>query len=427
MNIDVTWQADAEQHAGVAAMKVRQHDLFPRALGARILGLLLVAGLLGGCVSQTVKRVDTTPPRQASEPIPEALLLDVGIQLFDPNVPDEWRDRERDGILPEVRRAEARFMPFLLKDTLESTGNWGAVRVVPRHTHAVDVTVDGKLLESNGETLRLEVEVADASGRRWFKREYSYQASRYAYDEAAPAGLDPFQQLYNEIANDMLAYRERLSATEIAQTREIGRMRFAREFAPDAFDGYLEQRRNGRFELVRLPAENDPMMSRIGRVRDREHLFIDTLDAHYGQFVEEMDTPYTEYRRHTYREAVALREMRESARNRTILGALAVAGGIYAASQSDSPYGRAAGHLGIMGGAYMVRDGLARRQEAELHALTLNELANSLEQEITPSVIELDDRTITLTGTVDSQYDQWKEILEELYRSDVGLPVAGDG
>ncbi len=407
-------------------MTGRQFDFCSGSTIGRICGLLLVAAIISGCVSQTVKRVDTTPPRQASEPIPEELLLDVGIQLFDPNIPDEWRERERDGILPEVRRAEARFMPFVLKETLESTGNWGAVRVVPRETRAVDVTVDAKLLESNGETLRLQVAVADASGRRWFDREYRYQASRYAYDEAAPAGLDPFQQLYNEIANDMLAYRERLSAAEIRQTREISRMRFAQEFAPEAFADYLRER-NGRFQLVRLPAEGDPMMARIGRVRDREHLFIDTLDAHYAQFAEEMGTPYTEYRRHTYSEAVALREMRESARNRTIMGALAVAGGIYAASQSDSPYGRAAGQLGIIGGAYMVRDGLARRQEAELHALTLNELANSLEQEITPSVIELDDRTITLTGTVDNQYDQWKEILEELYRSDVGLPASSDG
>ena len=392
----------------------------------RLLGLLLFASLVSGCVSQTVKRVDTTPARQATAVIPEAMLLDVGIHLFDPNVPEEWRDRERDGILPEVRRAEARYMPFILKDTLEGTGNWGAVRVIPRDTMAVDVTVDAKLLESNGETLRLEVEVADASGRRWFQREYGYQASRYAYDEAAPAGLDPFQMVYNEIANDMLAYRERMSATEIAQVREIGRMRFAREFAPEAFDGYLAEDR-GQYELVRLPAENDPMMTRIARVREREHLFIDTLDAHYAQFNDEMDTPYTEYRRHTYREAVALREMRESARNRTIMGALAVVGGLYAATQSDSPYGRAAGQLGVLGGAYMIRDGLGRRQEAELHALTLNELANSLEQEITPSVIELDDRTITLTGTVDGQYDQWRDILQELYRSDVGLPVASDG
>lgn len=392
----------------------------------RLLGLLLLTSLASGCVSQTVKRVDTTPARQAMEVIPEAMLLDVGIHLFDPNVPEEWRDRERDGILPEVRRAEVRYMPFILKDTLEGTGNWGAVRVIPRDTLAVDVTVDAKLLESNGETLRLEVDVADATGRRWFQREYAYQASRYAYDEAAPAGLDPFQMVYNEIANDMLAYRQRMSSTEIAQVREIGRMRFAREFAPEAFDGYLAEE-DGEYALQRLPAENDPMMARIARVREREHLFIDTLDAHYAQFNDEMDTPYTEYRRHTYREAVALREMRESARNRTIMGALAVVGGLYAATQSDSQFGRAAGQLGVLGGAYMIRDGLGRRQEAELHAITLNELASSLEQEITPSVIQLDDRTITLTGTVDNQYDQWRDILEELYQSDLGLPVANDG
>ena len=91
----------------------------------RLLGCLLLTSLVSGCVSQTVKRVDTTAAHQATEVIPEAMLLDVGIHLFDPNVPEEWRDRERDGILPEVRRAEARYLPFILKDTLEGTGNWG--------------------------------------------------------------------------------------------------------------------------------------------------------------------------------------------------------------------------------------------------------------------------------------------------------------
>ena len=40
----------------------------------------------------------------------------------------------REGDIPvsaEVRRAESRYMAFHLKDTLEQTGNWGIVRVVP--------------------------------------------------------------------------------------------------------------------------------------------------------------------------------------------------------------------------------------------------------------------------------------------------------
>ena len=392
----------------------------------RTCALLAAALFLSGCVAQTVKRVDTTPAKQATAFIPEDRLLDVGVALFDPNVPDDWDEREKQGILPEVRQAEARFMPFLLKDTLESTGNWGAVRVVPRDTHAVDVNVDAKVLESNGETLRLRVTVTDATGARWFTRDYAYQASRYAYDEVAPAGLDPFQMVYNRISNDMLAYQEGMTVAEVHRIRNIGRMRFARDFSPEAFDGYLAEN-GGQYQLVRLPAENDPMMSRIGRVREREHLFIDTLDGHFANFVKDMNTPYTEYRRHTYAEAVALREMRESARARTLMGVLAVAGGIYAATQGETQIGRAAGQLGILGGATLIQDGLNRRQEAEMHALALNELAASLEQEITPSVIELDDRSITLTGSVDRQYDQWREILHDLYRSDVGLPAEGDG
>lgn len=383
--------------------------------------MLATALLLSACVSQTLKTVDTTPARQAAEPIPESQLLDVGIRVFEPNIPDDWSDREREGILPDVRRAEARYMPYVLKDTLENTGNWGAVRVIPRATSAVDVDVTGKILESTGETLRLQVTVVDATGRRWFQRDYHYQASRYAYDEAAPMGLDPFQVVYNQIANDMLDYRQRLSTAEVRQTREISRMRFAQEFAPDAFEDYLRER-NGRHELVRLPADNDPMMARVNRVRDREYLFIDTLEDHYQQFFSDMDEAYTEYRRNTYAEAVALREMRQSGRNRTLLGALAVAGGLYAAIEGDSRNARSLGQIGIMGGAYMIQDGMARTQEAEIHALTLNELGRSLEQELTPSVIELDDRTITLTGSVDSQYEQWKDILHELYHADMGLP-----
>lgn len=408
--------------AGTRLNATCNRGLARRCAAMRWPWLLLCLGLLSGCVSQTVKTVDTTPPIQAQEQIPEDQLLDVGIHTFDPNIPEQWSEREEAGIVPEVRRAEARFMPQVLKDTLTGTGHWGAVRVLPRPTRAVDVTVNGTILESTGEMLRLQVAVTDATGRQWFDREYRYQASHYAYQETAPSGMDPFQMLYNEIANDMVRYRQRnLKVADIKRLREIGRMRFAREFSPDAFSGYIEQE-DGRYRLQRLPAENDPMMARINRIREREYLFIDTLEDHYGQFFGAMDTPYTEYRRNSYEEAVALREMEQSAANRTLFGALAVAGGLYAASQSDSSLGRNIGQLGILGGAYMIKDGLDRREEAKIHAVTLNELARSLEQEITPSVIRLEDRTVTLTGSVDSQYDQWKTILADLYHADQGLP-----
>ena len=50
----------------------------------------------------------------------------------------------------------------------------------------------------------------------------------------------------------------------------------------------------------------------------------------------------------------------------------------------------------------------------------LEELGQSLENEVAPQVINLDDRTITLSGSVDEQYGQWREILADLYAAEVG-------
>ena len=37
-----------------------------------------------------------------------------------------------------------------------------------------------------------------------------------------------------------------------------------------------------------------------------------------------------------------------------------------------------------------------------------------------PKVIELEDRSIMLTGTVEEQYEQWQDILMEIYRTETG-------
>ena len=60
----------------------------------------------------------------------------------------------------------------------------------------------------------------------------------------------------------------------------------------------------------------------------------------------------------------------------------------------------------------------------------LEELGMSLEAEITPQVIELEDRTVMLSGNVEEQYAQWRELLAEIYRAEIGalaLPADGPG
>ena len=50
----------------------------------------------------------------------------------------------------------------------------------------------------------------------------------------------------------------------------------------------------------------------------------------------------------------------------------------------------------------------------------LEEIGQSLEAEITPQVIELEDRTVMISGSVEDQYAQWREVLAEIYRNEIG-------
>jgi hypothetical protein len=133
-----------------------------------------------------------------------------------------------------------------------------------------------------------------------------------------------------------------------------------------------------------------------------------------------MQAPYQEWRKLTYEEAMALEEVRAEAASDLLIGGLSVLAGIYAAAEGNDAVTRTAGNVAIMGGAYMVKSGLDKRNEAAIHVEALEELGASLEAEITPQVIQLDDQTITLTGNVQDQYAQWRSLLDDIYESEIG-------
>ena len=384
------------------------------------LAALALAGL-GGCVSQTVRTVDMTPPKQFQGVQAEEDLLDVGVAILDPNIPETFDEQIEELVHPDLRRAEAQFIPYFAKNLLQSTGNWGAVRVVPRPTHAVDVTVTGKILESDGERLTLALTVTDARGTEWFTNTYQALASKYAYSETVPPDIDPFQAIYKNLADDMLAYRESLAPRTVQDIRATAEMKFAREFAPDAFATHVRELPNGDFELLRLPAPDDPMLGRVRRVREREYLFIDTLDEYYANFHRNMYRPYHEWRAATYDEAIALRELEAQARGKAWAGAGAIVGGIGAIYESDNAYVDAAGLVSIAAGAALIKSAVAKRNEAAMQAEVLQEIGVAAEQEIAPHTIELENQTVHLQGTVEQQYRELRRILRRVYFEELGL------
>ncbi|MBB3168822.1 hypothetical protein [Simiduia aestuariiviva] len=388
------------------------------SLFVRIPLLCLLFSILVGCSTHNVKSTNHVPVERVTQEIPEHLLLDVGVQLFDPGI-DDAADADT-LIFPEVRKAESRYMPVMLAETLQTAAAWGAVRVVPAANRNSDVTVRGKIIQSDGEQLELAIEVFDISGRHWFTRHYKETASHYAYNKRLVKDMDPFQGIYNQIANDLLAFQRTLSDTETRTLRTIAELRFARDFSPSAFSDHLQETKDGRFAVVRLPATDDPMLNRVRRIRERDYLFVDTLQDYYGTFVREMDGPYQTWRAESYDAVITQRELESQATTRTIAGIAAIVGGI-AAAGNNSGAGRAAGQVAVAAGGYMVKSGFDKRAEARLHSETLIELGDSLEAAIEPQVIELEDRTITLSGTVENQYDQWRELLKEIYKAETGL------
>jgi hypothetical protein len=388
-------------------------------ISVRVIGCLIVALVsLSGCVSQTVKTTKIPAIQTPTAAIPNEQLLDVSIAIFDPGL-----DIESDGdipVFPEVRQSEARYMPQVLMSAMQDSGAWGAVRVVPSEDQLTDLMISGKILRSDGKNLALEITAVDATNRYWIDhRVYKAEASRYAYSATTRSTHDAFQAVYNRIANDLLQSYDKLGPATLVRVRQVAEMRFAERFASEAFEDYVIYE-DGRYQLQKLPAEGDPMLERVRKIRARDHLYVDTLQTYYEQFGGQMQAPYQEWRKLTYEEAMALEEVRAEAASDLFIGGLSVLAGIYAAAEGNDAVTRTAGNVAIMGGAYMVKSGLDKRNEAAIHVEALEELGASLEAEITPQVIQLDDQTITLTGNVQDQYAQWRALLDDIYESEIG-------
>ncbi len=372
--------------------------------------------LLAACSTNTIRPTKSESALMTDVVTPEALLLDVGVNIFEPNI---TKQKSKDlGGYTGILEAEANYMPFRLMETLQNSGNWGVVRIIPNRQSEMDVWVDGKIIKSNGALLELEITVSDASNSQWYNKRYKQKVGAAAYNINSNK-KEPFQNLYNEIANDMLLFYRKLNPEKITNIRAISQLQFARRFSPVAFDDYVETDNKGRLIIKRLPATNDPLLQRINSVRERDHLFVDTLQDYYANFTRQMNEPYFEWRRAYYEEGEALREVRSQATKRLVGGVLAVLAGVLAQG-SDSPVTRTAGEIGILAGGVAVASGIHKQEEAKIHVETLQEISASLDAEIKPYTVNLEERTVTLTGSVTEQYAQWRAVLSEIYRAETG-------
>lgn len=391
-----------------------------------------LACLLSACMVNETKPLAKVNPVQANAQIPDDELLDVGIHEFDVNIPEELaKDPDalaKHRIYPDIRKAEARYIPTLLRSTLESSGQWGAVRVVPANVEFIDVAVSGKILQSTGAKLALEVSAVDSTGRVWIdKKHYEGPADTGSYKtDASLKARDPFQNVYSQIANDMVAARDALLAENRRDIRRVTELRFAKNLAPQAMQGYLAKDEKGLVHVARLPASNDPFATRIERIRASDAGVVDTVNGYYASFSDQMRDSYGSWRRSSFDEIEKESRARNQARTRTFLGAAAVLASIFVPGQCSSTdytcrrLESATRTAGAIGGTAAVLSGLKKYSDAKVHAQALKELSESFQSEVQPQVVDVEGRTLRLTGTADEQYREWQRLLHQLYLEETG-------
>jgi hypothetical protein len=354
--------------------------------------------------------------------VPDDRVVDVAIDLFAAGVSDTPPSPMlQQGIRAAVRKSEARYIPTHLRNTLQSSGQWGQVRVVPGGASWAELLVSGSIEKSNGKDLVLEVSARDALGREWFERKYSQRADVTAYAKDRPLdGRDPFQALYNKVANDLVRARDRRSARELKEARDVAAMRFAAEMAHEPYAAYVATDGKGKSRLVRLPADDDPMYRRVSAILERDHMFVDTLNEFYSDFYARMDRPYDDWRAYSYEEQKALDAVNRGSMLKKILGGIAVLGGLLM-DPRDDPAG--VKDVMILGGIAAINAGFEQAKEGGIHKAALSELADSFEGEITPLLVDVDGRVVQLTGSAEAQFNQWRDLLRQIADTDAPLPA----
>ena len=397
----------------------------------RIFLLAVIVCLSGaGCSVNEVVVAEETKLMVAESPIDEALLLDIGIVEFEPGIPEN-NNPEKSRVFEDIRKAETRFLAYHLKTTLQGTGHWGAVRVIPGRNAFTDVVISGTIEKSDGEYISLNISVDDAAGRHWFENTYEARTGMTSYSERRDRRRDPYQKVFNDLANDLQAYVSQLPAKQLQQTRQISELQFFADMSPLAYGQHLNTDEDGIVQLNRLPAEGDPAVARLRQIRERDRLVVDTLNEHYANFYYGIAIPYRSWRKNARQESINYREVKRSARMQALVGVVVLAGSLAIDTNSSSSsrtrrVNRGLQNMGIYEGFNRVVGGLRRNSEADIHLDTIAELSESFGAEAAPMVVNVEGQERRLTGTAQAQYESWRKLLREIYEAETGFSAANE-
>ncbi len=366
--------------------------------------------------------------------------LDIIIPVFDPGieptetkhvsdslVDSEGRDNQEAGtaalavVWPELRRAEANRFAVKLKAAIEATGAFGAVRVTPDSNATGDLYVMGRITESDGEDVEIELRVVDISGDQWFEKSFDHTVEEKFHDNLRNKGKDPYDPVFQEAAQYLADQLKSHSASELSDLSKLADLRFGASFSEQAFAKHL--RFSGdRVALTSLPSDEDPMLKRTRAIRVRDQLFVDGLQENYSVFSDKMQDAYAVWQKQSLTEIVAERDAKMEAAGQAAVGVLLIGAAILAAAAggNSNNYGTqnaaAAGaiYAGVAG-AVVLGKSFQTSKEAKVHRDALQELGETIEIDLAPQVVEFEKETVKLTGNAKEQFAQWRDFLKKVY------------
>jgi hypothetical protein len=350
--------------------------------------------------------------------------LDVIIPVFDPGLPEKTEDYEKEGIWPELRRAESTRFAYKLKEALDKTEQFGAVRVTPDKNATGDLYVLGKIKKSNGQDVEMALNVVDISGKEWIDDSFSHEVPDIFHNDLRNKGKDPYDPMFDEAAQKIVDQLKYHGAKDLEDIQYLTNLRFGANFSEEAFMQHMKLE-GDEVKLVSKFNENDPMYRRIQAIRTRDQLFVDGLQANYAQFSETMNESYLMWQEQSQLEMKAEHEAKMKAAGQTAgavalfgLAILSAVAGVRSKTSGSTTAGVAGAAIGGMVGMDLLQKSFKTSDEAKVHRDALNELGQSLDMKLAPQVIEFEKQTVKLTGDAKEQFAQWREFLKKIYEQE---------
>lgn len=391
--------------------------------------MLVLLHFLTGCANTMVSKSgpgSPTGPQPASTFEPKVAetpyfgpKLDVVIPAFSPGLNEEQSSYDEEGIWAELRRAEANRFAFKLKQALDKTGKFGAVRVTPSNNASGDLYVLGEIVQSDGVELEFDLEVVDASGKRWLNDSIDYEVTEGFYKNPRKVGQDAYDPAFEQAAQEIVDALLKQQISNLVQLEKIAALRFGASFNEQVFTSYLDTSSNP-IKLVSMPSDADPLYQRLEAVRVREQLFVDNLQKTYSAFNQQMEDSYLAWQKASFTETQLRNEAKTDSLLKIAGGALLVVAAVALAVSGDdrnNNIGRDLATIGAgVGGAVLIGGGLSSREEAKMHTDAINELGQSVDLEMSPQVVKFEEQTKELTGDIDEQFQQWRTFMAKMYQ-----------